>query len=110
MSARGIPRRAGKLASDFTQCQYLTTKDSIPCHIIPVIPSLVKYVQLIAMLKIESFNFSKIQDLGVFDLDKQHTLITRISISLGHILRHPALPYTNKKHDLAVFSHMRSRV
>jgi hypothetical protein len=38
MSARGISRRVGMLVSDFTQYQYLTTKDSIPCDI-PVIPA-----------------------------------------------------------------------
>ena len=69
MSARKIPRRVGMLAWDFTQCQYLTTKNSKPCNIL-VIPSLVKYVQLIAVLKIESFNFSEIQDLKVFDLHR----------------------------------------
>ena len=50
MSARRIPRRFGMLASDFTQCQYLTTKDSMPCNVL-VIPALVKYVRLIAVLK-----------------------------------------------------------
>ena len=43
-------------------------KNSIPHHI-PVIPALVKYVRLIAVLKIEPLTFSKIQDLRVFDLD-----------------------------------------
>ena len=43
-------------------------KNSIPHHI-PVIPALVKYVRLVAVLKIESLTFSKIQDLRVFDLD-----------------------------------------
>ena len=52
------------LASDFTQCQYLTTKIPMPCNI-PVISTLdlVRCVQLIAVLKVESMNFSKIQDL-----------------------------------------------
>ena len=68
MSARRIPRRFGMLASDFTQCGYLHMKNSIPRHI-PVIPALVKYVRLVAVLKIESLTFSKIQDLRVFDLD-----------------------------------------
>ena len=56
------------LASDFTQCQYLTTKDldSIPCHI-PVIPALLGCVRLIAVLKIEPCDFSEIQDLRVFN-------------------------------------------
>ena len=69
MSTRRIPRRVGLFASDFTQCQYLTTKEMIFCNI-HVFPSLVKYVQLIAVLRIESFNFSEIQDLRVFDLDR----------------------------------------
>ena len=34
-----------------------------------MIPALVKYVRLVAVLKIESLTFSKIQDLRVFDLD-----------------------------------------
>ena len=68
MSARKITRRFGLLASDFTQCQYLTTKNSMPCNI-PVIPALVKYVRLIAVLKTQSLDFFKIQDLRVFDLD-----------------------------------------
>ena len=91
MIARRIPRRAGMLASELTQCQYLTTKDSIPCNV-PVIPSLVKYVQLIhvAVLRIDSFNFSEIQDLREFDLDTYHTLITRKCFH--HILRKPSYP------------------
>ena len=68
MSARRIPRRFGMMASDFTQYQYLTTKNSMPCNIL-VIPALVKYVRLIAVLKIEPLDFFKIQDLRVFDLD-----------------------------------------
>ena len=68
MSARRILRRFGTLGSDFTQYQYLTTKNSMPCNIL-VIPALVKYVRLIAMLKIEPLDFFKIQDLRVFDLD-----------------------------------------
>ena len=69
MSARRIPRRFGMLASDFTQYQYLTTKDSMPCHN-PVIPALVRCVRLIAVvLKIEPLDLFEIQDLRVFDLD-----------------------------------------
>ena len=72
MSARRIPRRFGMLASDLTQCGYLHMKTSIPRHI-PVIPALVKYVRLImrliAVLRNQSLDFSKIQDLRVFDLD-----------------------------------------
>ena len=68
MGARRVPRRFGMLASDLTQCGYLHMKNSIPRHI-PVIPALVKYVRLIAVLKIEPLTFSKIQDLRVFDLD-----------------------------------------
>ena len=68
MSARRIPRRFGMLALDFTQCQYLTTKDSMPCKIL-VIPALVKYVRLIAVLKTQWLDFFKIQDSRVFDLD-----------------------------------------
>ena len=70
MSARRIPRHFGVLASGFTQCQYLATKDSMPCNI-PVIPALVKYVRLIAVLKTQhvQLDFFKIQDLKVFDLD-----------------------------------------
>ena len=33
MGVRRIPRRFGMLASDFTQCQYLTTENSIRCHL-----------------------------------------------------------------------------
>ena len=53
-------------------------ENSIPCNI-PVIPALVRCVQLIAVLKIESWGFFEIQDLRVFDLDIDtwHTLITR---------------------------------
>ena len=43
-------------------------KNSIPHHI-PVISAFVECVRLIAVLKIESLTFSKIQDLRVFDLD-----------------------------------------
>ena len=68
MSARRIPRRFGMLASDFTQYQYLTTKLSMPCHI-PVIPALLGCVRLIAVLKIEWWDFFEIQDLRAFDLD-----------------------------------------
>ena len=68
MSARRTPRRFGTLASDFTQYQYLTTKDSMPCNIL-VISALVKYVRLIAVLKAQQLDFFKIQDLRVFDLD-----------------------------------------
>ena len=67
MSARRIPRRFGMLASDFTQYQYLTTKDSIPCHN-PVIPALVRCVRLIAVLKIEPLDLFEIQDLRVLTL------------------------------------------
>ena len=67
MSARRIPRRFGVLASDFTQYQYLTTKNSMPCNIL-VIPALVEYVRLIAVLKTQPLDFFKIQDLRVFDL------------------------------------------
>ena len=65
MSARRISRRFGMLASDFTQCQYLTTKDSMPCNILP---ALVKYVRLIAVLKTQPLDFFKIQDLRVLTL------------------------------------------
>ena len=68
MSARRSSRRFGMLGSDFTRYQYLTTKDSVPCNIL-VIPALVKYVRLIAVLKIESLDLFEIQDLRVFDLD-----------------------------------------
>ena len=40
----------------------------MPCNIL-VIPALVKYVRLIAVLKIERLDFFNIQDLRVFDLD-----------------------------------------
>ena len=53
MSARRIPSRFGKLASDFTQCGYLDMKNSIPRHI-PVIPALVNYVRLIEVCAFES--------------------------------------------------------
>ena len=68
MGARRIPRLFGMLASDLTQCGYLHMKNSIPHHI-PVIPALVKYVRLIAVLRNQPLDFSKIQDLRVFDLD-----------------------------------------
>ena len=73
-------------------------KNSIPHHI-PVIPALVKYVRLIAVLRNQPLDFSKIQDLRVFDLDTYHTLITRNSTR--HTSRKIALPRTNRKHDLA---------
>ena len=76
-------------------------KNSIPHHI-PVIPALVKYVRLIAVLRNQPLNFSKIQDLRVFDLDTYHTLITRKSSR--HTSRKSALPCnmgSNVKHDLA---------
>ena len=56
------------VASYFTQYQYLTTKKSMPCNTL-VVPALVKYVRLLAVLKIEPLDFFKIQDLRVFDLD-----------------------------------------
>ena len=68
MSARRSSRRFGMLGSDFAQYQYLTTKDSVPCNN-PVIPTLVRCVRLIAVLKIESLDLFEIQDLRVFDLD-----------------------------------------
>ena len=70
MGARRIPRRFGMLASDLTQYGYIHMKHSIPVpHHIPVIPALVKYVRLIAVLRNQPLDFSKIQDLRVFDLD-----------------------------------------
>ena len=74
MSARRMTRYFGMLGSDIVQYPYLTTKDSMPCnkerrlHNILVIPALVKYVRLIAVLKIEQLDFFKIQDLRAFDL------------------------------------------
>ena len=62
MSARRIPRRFGMLGSDFTQYQYLTSKNSMPYNI-PVVPALVKYVRLIAVLKTQPLDFFKIEDL-----------------------------------------------
>ena len=68
MSARQIPRHFGLLGSDFTQYQYLTTKNSRLCNN-PVILALVMCVCLIAVLEIESLDLFEIQDLRVFDLD-----------------------------------------
>ena len=40
----------------------------MPCNIL-VIPALIKYVRLIAVLKTQTLYFFKIQDLRGFDLD-----------------------------------------
>ena len=60
MGARRIPRRFGNWPQ--------VLLNSVPCNIL-VIPALVKYVRLIAVLKTQPFDFFKIQDLRVFDLD-----------------------------------------
>ena len=73
---RTIPRCFGMLASGFTQCQYLTTKNSMPCHT-PVISALVGCLELITVLKAQPWDLFKIHDLRIFDLNTQHTLITR---------------------------------
>ena len=67
MSTRIIPRRFGAFASGFTQCRYLTTENSMP-YSITVISTLAVCVYLIAVLKAQSLDFFKIQDLRGFDL------------------------------------------
>ena len=73
VSARRISRPIGMLSSDLTQCQYLTTKKSIPHHtqvsLIPMIPALEKCVWNARDLINATINLSEIQDLRVFDLD-----------------------------------------
>ena len=80
MGARRIPRRFGMLASDFTQCQYIHTKNPMPHHI-PVIPALLECVCWVAVLNNQPLTFSEIQDLRVFDLDTYRSLITRQTIA-----------------------------
>ena len=70
MSARRMSRRVGMLSSDLTQCQYLTTKHSIPRHI-PMISALeeAQCAWNARDLRNAMTNLSEIQDLRVFDLD-----------------------------------------
>ena len=98
MGARRIPRRFGVLASDLTQCGYLHMKNSIPHHI-PVISAFVECVCLIAVLRNQPLDSSKIQDLIHNTLWLQGN---RFTTSRGKV-PYPAQMHSSISHVVCLF-------